>query len=193
VIGTDEVTVSPEHLILVVEEQSQLRLEGPVGGSRQWKSSNPSVATVTPEGLVTAVGPGEAQVTVSTGGTEIAVPVTVKAGSSRAVAAVLSFAQLDSMVVEAVRNADVRALESALMRGGSARARTSDGTPVLVAAAQSGPVELVRWLQMCGAPTKGDVVERAIAVATDGVRRHLTATSASGIGVQRCGEQMRWR
>lgn len=189
----DEVTVEPISLMLGVGEQARLRLSGPAGGSRSWTSSNPGVARVDGQGLVDAAGVGEAIITVRSGGIEREVPVTVHGDPGRARAAPLSSAQLDSMVVAAVRSGDVKALESALTRGGSANARTPDGTPVLVAAARSGRTDLVRWLQMCGAPTKGSVVEQASGQASDAIRQQLADATTSGVGVQNCGERVRKR
>ena len=56
-----------------VEDQSGAIIEGQVS----WISSNPAIATVSPEGLVAATGAGSAEVTATAGAATAAVDVTV--------------------------------------------------------------------------------------------------------------------
>lgn len=64
--GADaQVTISAKNLSLSVGKTSTLTAKTTSGGYLSWKSQNPSVATVTSKGLVTAVKVGTAKITVS--------------------------------------------------------------------------------------------------------------------------------
>jgi hypothetical protein len=83
------VFASPSSLALAAGQTAQLvattyDVNGdPIQGrSISWGSSNSSVATVSPSGLVTTIAPGDAKVTASAEGRKSIVPVTVSAASN---------------------------------------------------------------------------------------------------------------
>ena len=71
-------------LLEAIGAQAQLELEladglEPSGLETTWRSSAPSVASVDPNGLVTAVGQGAATITAETGGMSASTVITVDA------------------------------------------------------------------------------------------------------------------
>jgi uncharacterized protein YjdB len=78
------VTVAPGPLTLTVGQFAQLTVtvaNPAINGSTSWSSSNPAVATVGNNGLVTAVAPGVASIAATNSGVTSAVDVTVSAGT----------------------------------------------------------------------------------------------------------------
>jgi photosystem II stability/assembly factor-like uncharacterized protein len=84
-----EIRIEPSSLTLDDEESRELRAvvydqQGtaydalPAGLTLAWSSSAEQVAAVTPQGVVTALHPGEATITVQGGGYAATVPVTVR-------------------------------------------------------------------------------------------------------------------
>jgi len=73
----DHLHAWPEALYLRLGQSQQLVLRAPRDGSIELKSTSPEVVTVAPDGTVTAVGLGDAEVIVRQGDKEISVPVEV--------------------------------------------------------------------------------------------------------------------
>lgn len=67
---SSEVSISPSYVVLHLGEEIQFALTanpatrnpGTTGAGIEWLSSNQEVATVTEEGVVTAIGPGKARI-----------------------------------------------------------------------------------------------------------------------------------
>jgi len=79
-----EVSVTPASLALKPGESQSLTARPRAASGRtlstdvQWSSTAPQVASVSPDGRVTAQGPGSATITASAGNVRTAVPVTVE-------------------------------------------------------------------------------------------------------------------
>ena len=84
-VPVSSVTVSPTELTLAPGESETLTASVyPLYATNRnvsWSSSNPSIATVSDEGLVTAVAAGEAIITATAGGKGASCEVTITGGS----------------------------------------------------------------------------------------------------------------
>ena len=168
------VAVTPEQGTLVAGRTLQLRAyplsaRGDTLRDRPvtWRSSNPAVATVTGEGLVTAVGEGTASVLAKAGTVEQGAPIVV---SPRAVASVeidLRFVELEEgltlQVTAVVRDADGGRITDRIVGW-----QSSD--PTIASVNASGTITALRW----GTATVSATVEGKSAAGT--VR--VTARSA---------------
>ncbi len=82
-VGNDSVVVLPARLLLPPDGVDSLRATVPAQGGRvlqmglTYRSTNPAVVRVSPEGLVVGVAPGQAYVLVSAWGQQRSVPVTI--------------------------------------------------------------------------------------------------------------------
>lgn len=185
----DGINVSPKSVRLDIGDEQGFDISGSLDSPPQVVSLNPAVATVNRgENIIRAVGRGTTEIAVTVGAVSRRIAVTVlDSAGSPARDVTPSQEQLNSRVEDAVRSSDVRALKSALEAGGDANINI-DGRPALVVAAEGRSSEVVRWLQLCGAPTRGSVAQQAIGASREAtVRQHLLSTEAGGIARQRCG------
>ncbi len=104
-ISIESVSVTPEKVELTKTGTQQLELtvlpENAAYGTPEWTIDNEEVATVDASGIVTAVAPGTANITVTVNGVEAAVPVTVYSGNKLAAdAAVGDFYLADGSLLD---------------------------------------------------------------------------------------------
>ena len=82
--GLELRVTAPTSLLEAIGSQTQLELEFPdglttVGLEAVWRSSNPSVASVSADGMVTALGQGAATITAEAAGLSASTTITVDA------------------------------------------------------------------------------------------------------------------
>lgn len=82
--GLELRVTAPTSLLEAIGSQTQLELEFPdglttVGLEAVWRSSNPSVASVDADGMVTALGQGSATITAEAAGLSASTTITVDA------------------------------------------------------------------------------------------------------------------
>lgn len=75
----DTLTLNRTTLTLVIEKTYQLKVSGADDEEITWASDNEDIATVDSNGLVTAIAPGEAEITATIGDKVLTCKVTVKA------------------------------------------------------------------------------------------------------------------
>lgn len=66
-----------ESITIFTENTHRLRLSGKLSGNARWKSSNPKIAAVDSNGVVTGIRPGTATITASASNTKVSCNVTV--------------------------------------------------------------------------------------------------------------------
>lgn len=89
VVADDSLAVSPTRLLVAPDVMDSIRVSVPAQGGRAlttglaWRSSDPAVVRISPEGIVLGVAPGEAYILVSGYGQQRSVRVTIHPRADR--------------------------------------------------------------------------------------------------------------